>query len=886
MRIISLVLACLALAIPARAQDDIYFPATDNVAAKLVQKINAETVRIDMSVSLLTDHSIATALVNRFKAGIPVRLIGDRYSIFDVNDPSRRTEFYWLASQGVPIRVRQNPTSYPELAHWKATIFVGQNVVSFGSANYTPLELTPQSGGAFSDQTVMFTSDPALVNAFKAEFDRMWNDTDRELASIVGRPPYFLNWNDICAVEPECADYRTKYPSPQPMVISTARLEPAAAAPAGLLWAQGAAFNNRLVEAINAESESIDLVVHRLTVESITSALLAKHAAGVRVRVIIEPTEYRNTEFPEFWLTAANIDRLHAAGIPVKQRAHAGLTGMKMLVTSSVATNASSNFSSAWQRDHNYFVEATTKPAIYAAMRDRFSAMWTSATAFVNFTPLKPDAPQLQGPADDATGVSTNAALMWARTPFATSYDIYFGTSEATLAKVTTVDAKLVNDPPKTYWWRPTLQPQTTYYWRVVARTKASLSQPSPTRSFTTGAAAALTASPSVIDLSAAGGTGQIDVTATAGTAWTATSDAAWVTLSPASGSGNGAITYRAAYNDTSLARSATVSINGVWIAISQATDVAPSAPLALTAALSPPNVQFTWQPAGSGGRALRYQIDIADNAQFANARFFQTDVGAAPTMRVSTLSPGVYYARVSALNGMGISTPSAPISFTMTAPPSGGGGGGGSSSGGGGGAVGGGGDNGGSGPVASPFAPRSVTAQVVGSRVAISWNAPLQGTPVSYQVEAGLAPGQTDYILPTGTRSIAVNNVPIGIYYVRVRTITPSGPGDASLEMPVGVGIAVGPAPGAPVNLTAAVSGASVTLRWTPATHGDAAPTHYVLEAGMSPGTSNAAIMPVGAQTVIGVNAVPPGVYYVRVRAANGASLSAPSNEVRVEVR
>jgi hypothetical protein len=523
--------------------------------------------------------------------------------------------------------------------------------------------------------------------------------------------------------------------------------------------------------------------------------------------------------------------------------------------------------------------------------------MWNSATGFANFTPLKPDAPKLQSPEDDDSGVSTNAALMWARAPFATHYDIYFGTNAASLPKVTTVNAKLVNNPPKTYWWRPTLQPQTTYYWRIVARTNAALTQSSSTFSFTTGAAAALTASPSVIELGAAGGSGQIQVTATAGTAWTATSDASWLQVSPASGTGSGVVNFTATYNDTVDERDATVSINGLWIAVSQSPDVAPHAPQLLTAALSPPSVQFTWQPPSGGGRALRYQLDVASNPQFSNARFFQTDVGAAPTMKVSTLVPGVYYARVSAINALGISSPSDTIAFTLTAPPAGGGS---SSSSGGGGGGGGGGTSGGSseggsggsnpGPSpASPFAPRSVGAQVsaqaVGFRVAISWNAPLQGTPVAYQVEAGLTPGRTDYVLPTATRSIAVNNVPMGVYYVRVRTITAAGPGDASNEIPIGVGVAVGPAPASPGNLQATVSGSSVTLRWTPSAPGDVLLTHYVLEAGMAPGASNAAVMPVGAQTVIGVNAVPSGVYFVRVRAANGAALSAPSNEVIVNI-
>jgi uncharacterized membrane protein YgcG len=884
-RIIPLVLACLVCVVPAWAQDEIYFSAIEDVRSKLIGRINAENVRIDMSVSLLTDHAVSVAIVNRFKAGVPVRLIGDRYSIFDINDPGRKAEFYWLASQGVPIRVRRNPTTYPELAHWKATIFVGQNVVSFGSANYTPLELAPQPG-AYSDQTVMFTSDPALVDAFKSEFDRMWSDQDRQIASIVGKPPYFLDWDDMCATEAACSDYVTLYPSPAPMTVNTSRLEPNAPTPANLLWAQGPAFNNRLVQAINDESSFVDVVVHRLTVDNVTTALVNKHKAGVSVRVIVEPSEYRNIQFPEFWLTAANIDRLHAAGIPVKQRVHAGLTHMKMLVTSAVATNASSNFSAAWQRDHNYFVDAAGKPGIYAEMRERFDDMWNSA-GFGSFTPLKPHAPSLQVPAADANAVSTNAALMWARAPFATSYDVYLGTSAASLTKVTTVNARLENDPPHSYWWRPTLQPLTTYYWRIVSRTSAGLTEASATRSFTTGEAAALSADPSVIELAATGGTGQIAVTAP-GTAWVATSDAAWLALSPASGSGTGTITYTAQYNDTASARSAKVSINGVWIAVLQVADVAPATPVQLSATLSPPDVNFLWHSGTNGGRALRYQVEIASTPEFTGARYLLTDVGAAPKMRVSAVSPGLYFARVSAINGMGISPPSAPVQFTMTSPPSGGGGGGGGGSSSTGGGGGGGASPGGTpGATESPFAPRDVGAQVNGSRVAISWAPPRQGVATSYQVEAGLAPGRTDYVLPTATRTLVVTNVPIGIYYVRVRTLTSSGPGEASLEIAIGVGMSVGgPAPMAPANLAATVSGSSVTLRWSPGVQGDALPTHFVLEAGMAPGLSNAAIMPVGMQTVIGVNAVPPGTYHVRVRAANGATLSRPSNEIMVVVR
>jgi hypothetical protein len=73
----------------ASAAEQVYFPAVDNVTALLVQRINAETVRIDMSAWYLTEHAISIALMNRFNAGVNVRLIGDRGPIFEI-DPLTR----------------------------------------------------------------------------------------------------------------------------------------------------------------------------------------------------------------------------------------------------------------------------------------------------------------------------------------------------------------------------------------------------------------------------------------------------------------------------------------------------------------------------------------------------------------------------------------------------------------------------------------------------------------------------------------------------------------------------------------------------------------------------------------------------------------------------
>jgi phosphatidylserine/phosphatidylglycerophosphate/cardiolipin synthase-like enzyme len=456
------------------AQERMYFPAVDNVRSVLVQRINAETVRIDMSAWYLTEGEIVNALLAKHAQGVPIRLLGDRGSIFEI-DVHTRNAFYRLANAGVPIRLRVNPTWYPEIDHWKATIFVGQGIVTFGSANYTPFELAPHSATNYKDETVLFTDDPELLAAFKMKFDQFWNDTTAEPNSLVKNPPYFKNWADACAQESMCADWKVQYPNPAPMIINTERLEPDAPLPADMVWGQGPLFNNRLIDEIKKETTGIGFVIYRLTVPNITDALLAKHKSGVPIRIIIEPFEYRNKKWPEFWLTHAYIDKLWAAGVQIKKRAHTGLTHMKMLLTSNVATNASSNFAAAWQRDHNYFIPADRKPALYKAMRDRFEFMWGDTVGFTDFVPEPPDTPSLASPVKASTAIPTTTSLVWNRAAFATSYDVYLGTSDANMVKVANVPAVLNNNPPLTYSYTPpALQTQTTYYWRVDARTNAS----------------------------------------------------------------------------------------------------------------------------------------------------------------------------------------------------------------------------------------------------------------------------------------------------------------------------------------------------------------------------------------------------------------------------
>jgi hypothetical protein len=85
---------------------------------------------------------------------------------------------------------------------------------------------------------------------------------------------------------------------------------------------------------------------------------------------------------------------------------------------------------------------------------------------------------------------------------------------------------------------------------------------------------------------------------------------------------------------------------------------------------------------------------------------------------------------------------------------------------------------------------------------------------------------------------------------------------------------------PFAPTALASVVNGGTVSLTWKDP--GDT--THFELEFGFAPGQRAGAIA-VGATTSIAIPGVPPGVYYVRVKAHNEVGPSPASSDVRIVV-
>jgi hypothetical protein len=382
----------------------------------------------------------------------------------------------------IPMRYR----TASGILHWKVMLFAGQHQVEFGSANYSPNAFVPNAAYSdYVDETVYFTDDSAIVQSFMTKFDDSWTDTTN-----------FKNYANISG-----ALTRT-YP--------TYPIDP------DLNFPPQQSFANRSTALYNSEKTKIDVIMYRITDQRHTNAILSAHSRGIPIRMIVENLQYHNSQY--LW-DSWNVDRLYAAGIPLRWRGHNGENHEKVVLLYGQATTifGSSNWTSASsdsQQEHNYF---TTKSWIFTWFQDQFERMWNDSnpsgiTETVPFVPLAPNIPTNESPASGASVTTSTATLKWYPGPWGALYDVYFGTSSTP-----PLAASNLNLGPATSttsfmsWTTPSLTPGTTYYWKIVSRTMAGLTATGSVSSFVTpgsGGGGGLPSSWADADIGAVGSSG------------------------------------------------------------------------------------------------------------------------------------------------------------------------------------------------------------------------------------------------------------------------------------------------------------------------------------------------------------------------------------------
>ena len=450
--------------------------------APLIKLIQQETAGLDVAFWFMQDARYATEIIKRWQAGVPVRILVD--PLANPTYPGNDQMLASFAAAGIPMRMRKSTA--PGILHWKMMLFAGQNIVEFSGANFSPTAFVPQTPYAdYEDETIYFADDPVVVQSFMTEYDNHWIETQyyQDYANIISPP---------------------------------ARVYPIFVKDGALNFPQAEDYALRILKRYPKELQAIDVIMYRITDERETNALLTAMQRGIPVRLISDLKEYRVAS--RQWVSY-NLDKLWAAGVPLRVRAHLGLNHQKLVLFyhNQPATGAAGPLtvfgSSNWttpsanqQQEHNYF---TTKQWIFDFFEAQFLRKWCSGTwaagapdycadhlnpvgavETADFVPQPADKPINLLPANAAINLSTTGVVLkWDPGYFGHIYDIYFGQDpNPPLFKADLHLGPVDFQTPKTKktLTLPTLQPGTTYYWRIVTKTMAGVMSKGPVWSFTT----------------------------------------------------------------------------------------------------------------------------------------------------------------------------------------------------------------------------------------------------------------------------------------------------------------------------------------------------------------------------------------------------------------
>ena len=449
---VALIVGCLLLSFPSTpaSAEELCDPAFQNCLTRLLTFIRNETVRLDFAFNLLEDQTITDAVIERHRAGVPVRVIMEPRR--NSTNPLNGTMIERMRAAGVPLRQKTTGSIF----HWKMFIFEGQQTVEFAATNFTADYLRPKVAYRdYHSDPVYFSTDVALLRSFQRKYDDLWVDATNlsDYANVTTRARAYSLWT----VDPTLSFV------PQQNFLTRSR------------------------PLYDAETQQIDTIMYKITEAGHADGLIRARNRGLPVRLIVEGDMYRNTK--NIW-QAYHVDRLYAAGVQIKVRAHLGFLHQKttLLYSQATAIFGSSNWtieSNSGQYEHNYF---TRKAWFFTWMRDIYNRKWNNTTGNTetrNFVPLAPAAPVYVSPANAATGQPTTVTLKWKPGYWGHRADLYFGTTSPPPLYQANLTTSAGSSATKSVTVTD-LIPGRTYYWYVVSKTMAPRSATGTIRSFGT----------------------------------------------------------------------------------------------------------------------------------------------------------------------------------------------------------------------------------------------------------------------------------------------------------------------------------------------------------------------------------------------------------------
>ena len=140
-----------------------HYSPSENLESIDAQEIAAAQLSIDMAAYVLSDGKVIEALTGAAERDVVIRLYLDR-SQFEQHAPQTGSPLQaLLAHPNVSTKIKDEGA----LMHLKAYAIDGM-LLRTGSGNFS------RSGLAQQDNDLILTSDPATVDAFEANFERLW----------------------------------------------------------------------------------------------------------------------------------------------------------------------------------------------------------------------------------------------------------------------------------------------------------------------------------------------------------------------------------------------------------------------------------------------------------------------------------------------------------------------------------------------------------------------------------------------------------------------------------------------------------------------------------------------------------------------------------------
>ncbi len=277
----------------------------DNLEQLVINTIRQAKQSIAVAVQELQSPAIAQALIERYQAGIPVRLIventyrqpwsqrlnlplkprekhrlqqyvraADRNQDGRLSAAERKAGdgMLLLEQAGIPILDdRADGSRGSGLMHHKFVVVDGQIVLT-GSANFTPSDLVgdadqPASRGN-ANHLIRFQS-PALAAIFQTEFDRLWGDgPSKRLDSRFGRGKPAHQAETVWVGKTSVTVLFSPFPARTPWQNTT---------------------NGLIGYVLSQAQHDVDMALFVFSEQRLANILAARHQQGTRIRLLVDP---------------------------------------------------------------------------------------------------------------------------------------------------------------------------------------------------------------------------------------------------------------------------------------------------------------------------------------------------------------------------------------------------------------------------------------------------------------------------------------------------------------------------------------------------------------------------------------------------------------------